>query len=167
MITEKDKFFKNESEDCLRKSIEVLYQENSLFHRYDVDWRYRIMSRLFVTIAALLYVAKWIWECNDSLIKSYLFLPIFLISILSLTFYLLDRRVVSQITVSSKVALHLEKALYKKGGHFTGLSEAGRITPGKHGNKRAIISYTFLLGFLYLFTFLSSLICAIVLFCLY
>jgi hypothetical protein len=131
----------------------LLYQENALFHRYDVEWRYRVMSRFFLMLAALLLVSRWLWEIQK---YEFLWLPFFFISVLSLCFFLLDRRVVSQITVSARVAARLEKLIHPRGGHFVGLSKAGRHIPGRRHGSITIVSYSFVLGFIYMSTALVS-----------
>ena len=143
------------------RSLEVLYKENCQFHRDMVEWRHKILLRYFVTVAALLFLAKWVWEFDSQQIKTFLFLPFILVAFLSLCFYLMDRRNIQIMSVSENVGRKLEKQLNGEGGYFIGLSVA-EVT--KHiiaEKKLTIVSYTFVLGFLYLSTCVAALLFAI------
>ena len=85
----------------------------------------------------------------DSLIESLLFIPFLIGSILSFCFFLLDRRNSRLMALSSEVGRELEKELFPKGGY---LSRFGEFGIGKAGKMPHLISYTMVLGFVYLTT---------------
>jgi len=150
--------------DGQRKSIELFYQEGIRIHLYCVEWRHKIILRFFISTAALLILAGWLWERKNTEFQSFLFLPFLIAAIMSVGYFLLDRRIVSQINLSYKTGIRLEKALFEKGGHFADIFEAGRDRAGKLNNRLSIVSYTFVLEFFYLSTSLILFVLAAILF---
>ena len=136
------------------RSVELLYQESCNFHRFMIEWRHKILLRYFVSIVAMLYIAQWIWDGNNAQLRAFLFLPFLIASILSLLFFLLDRRNIDIMYVSAKTGKELEEELFAQGGFF--VRYYAKFKTGKA--RVPIISYTFVLGFLYLSTFFLSLV---------
>ena len=153
--------------DGQRKSIEVLYEEGVRIHLYNVEWRHKIMLRFFISTAALLITAGWLWERKNAEFQAFLFLPFLIASIMSLGYFLIDRRIVSQINLSYKTGICVEKELFEKGGPFVGVLETGRDSAGKLNNRLSIVSYTFVLEFFYLATCLISFMLAMIIFLRY
>ena len=135
-----------------RKSVEILYQEGVRIHLYNVEWRHKIMSRFFISVVALVFVAKWMLESNTDQIMKYSYLPFILVTIVSLGFFLWDRRIVSQINTSYKVGVRLERKLNDEGGHFMEQIKDGRDLAGNLNGRTTIVSYTFVLEFFFLLT---------------
>ena len=65
------------------------------------------------------------------------------------------------MSVSENVGRKLEKQLNGEGGYFIGLSVAGVTKHIIAEKKLTIVSYTFVLGFLYLSTCVAALLFAI------
>lgn len=153
--------------DSQRQSIEALYQEGIRMHLYSVEWRHKIMLRFFISSAALLIAAGWLWERKNVGLQIFLFLPFLIAAIMSVGYFLIDRRIVSQINLSYKTGIRLEKAIFEKGGHFADIVEAGRDRAGKLNNRLSIVSYTFVLEFFYLSTSLILFILVAIIFLRY
>jgi hypothetical protein len=122
------------------------------------------MLRFFIAIAALLITAGWLWERKNAEFQTFLFLPFLIATAMSFGYFLIDRRIVSQINLSYKIGIRLEKELFEKGGQFVGVLEDGRDSAGKLNNRLSIVSYTFVLEFFYLATCLISFILAMIIF---
>jgi len=93
------------------RALEFVYGENCEFNRYIIEWRHKILLRFFVTNAAFLVFAKWIYEAKEPLFKFVLFLPFLYAAFLSLAFYIMHKRNNTVKNSCQKIGQTLEREL--------------------------------------------------------
>lgn len=122
------------------EKIKLMYTENGNFSRYLIEWRHKIMTRFFITIAALMYIVKWMSE-NPTIVKTVIIsIPFTLAGIVSIMFFVLDRRNHQLMNVCVDVGIKLEGKIDKNTkGYYSTVAEA----------KRGVITYTAILSIMY------------------
>lgn len=115
---------------------DTYYQELATNWRYFLDWRHRIMERVFVTSAGLMVAAAWLANAS---VHSLLFAPFMISGILFHVVALLDARNAHVITCTERRAAAIEIAALPDGGFFAHY-------PARGGRVR---SYTEVLRMLY------------------
>lgn len=97
---------KNEEYENLR----TLYLENGIMSRVFLDWRYKVMTRFYLTIGAILLFVGYIFEEGpDSNIL--LFIPFLLISFISFFSFLKDNLMSKYLKDSLNIGDSLELKL--------------------------------------------------------
>ena len=126
----------------------ALYQETAQSYRHIIDWRHKILSRYFLTTAALFAMGKWMWESKDPAVKGIVFLPFLISAIASFAFFLMERRNARIKVLAEQMACCLEKELRADGAFYTALSH----------DPAPSIYYTKILLFAYIATSLLSIL---------
>jgi len=88
---------------------ETLYGEAAQSYRYIVDWRYKILTRYFISSTAFVLAAKWIGETIPDNRKWIIAIPLVFGAISCLFFCAMDRRNKKMIDACSSIAADLEK----------------------------------------------------------
>lgn len=88
---------------------ETLYTEATQSYRYIVEWRYKILTRFFITVTAFVLAAAWLWRSTETDLKPFLFIPLFIGALSSIGFLAMDRRNKAMIDKSQDVARKLEE----------------------------------------------------------
>ncbi len=87
---------------------ETLYGEAAASYRYIVDWRYKILTRYFITSTAFILAAKWMGEAIPENRTWLVGGPLVFGTISCFIFYAMDRRNKKMIDACSAVAANLE-----------------------------------------------------------
>lgn len=121
------------------ENIRLLYKENAIYTRYHVDWRYKIIVLFLTSSAILMSVAIWIAETKNATFEGFLFLPFLLGLILTILFFLMEKRNIGIMRMCQKVGKNLEEKLFTDGAHYFGVEKIAK-------NR---ISYTMILNVMY------------------
>lgn len=139
--------------------LKTLYEENGSHNRFLIDWRHKVLVRFFVSIAAILFIAKWIWENNETIATFWQFIPFTMISILSLAFYVMDKRDRQFMDICMRVGANLEDQMEYNNGFYNNCLNSHFDNKGKI--KRPLISFTTAFKIIYFGTAFISLFIAI------
>ena len=134
--------------------LKTIYEENGRQNRFLVDWRHKILVRFFVAVASLLLVAKWIGDKMECYVTFWQWIPFSMITIISLAFYIMDKRDIVFMDMCARVGADLEKNM----GYAQGFYQTYLATHLRKNNsiKRPFIAFTTALKIIYLGTALLS-----------
>ena len=117
-------------------SHETIYQENSQNWRYFLEWRHRILVRVFVAVAAMMLASRWLYQEN---LVGFLYVPALISSLLFSAAAVLDRRNAIVAKASREVGARLEEQSIDGGGFFA-----------NYPDNSGLISYTSVLKLTYI-----------------
>ncbi len=119
------------------ENLRLLYKENGHITRAYLEWRHKVMTRLFLTIAGTLLTSRWMYE-NPSLHK-HMYIPFLLGALFSFFSALMDNvngRILGDYYILGE---RLERKMDDGGGTYA-------ITNKQYGHA---ITYTRILNFMY------------------
>ncbi len=99
------------------EALKSLYEENGEIARTFLEWRHKVMTRFFVTAAAFLIAASWLYT-KDSSTKTLVFLPLLAISGLSTLAYVMEAANDRYLRLCLSVGAQLEREMTHVGGIY-------------------------------------------------
>ena len=108
-----------------------LYEELGREHRYFIDWRFKILTRFYIVLAAGAAATKWLLESDFSV---YAFIPLVLVGLSSIGAVIMDKRSSLITSMAEKKAQALEEQL-EYTGFFT---EFNNISLEKYSYGRVL-----------------------------
>ncbi|MCA9015269.1 MAG: hypothetical protein KDA77_08040 [Planctomycetaceae bacterium] len=105
-------------------SLETMYVECSVSYRYHLDWRYKMLTRFFVVVSALVASAGWLFTNKNALLPNYSYAPFVVIVFTSLTFLVMSFRDKKIFDRHERLGARLE-AMANKTGIYSELVNLG------------------------------------------
>ncbi|MDH5324383.1 MAG: hypothetical protein OEZ68_21635 [Gammaproteobacteria bacterium] len=138
-------------------NLREMYKENGRTARAILDWRYKVMTRYFVSMGLCGAAFKWVYETEG--IREYSFVPLLLAALVSISSYFMDRANNAMLSDQLKTGAKIEE---KMGCGIKGWYTISydRVKPYYSGSDG--YSYSVILKWLYLLSFFVLFLLALV-----
>ena len=135
------------------EKLKLMYEENARIHRYYQEWRYRILIRVGIVIAATFLISIQLYEYEGA--REFIPYLCFFPSSTALVSFIMDTKNKSMINYCEEAGAIIERKMF---GYDQNLSKAFFFSQQHKNNQgyKALYSYNIVLSIIYLSIFFGG-----------